>query len=59
MIIGEWSEESFLVVLQRVSIVSAGAQKVMSGEDILRSAWWGTIFAIFCVYSVRSLSMDG
>ena len=26
----------FLAVLQRVSIVSAGVQKVMSGEDILR-----------------------
>ena len=50
---GNWSEGLFLAVLQRVSIVSAGAQKVMSGEDILRLAWWG-----LCVYSVRSLSME-
>ena len=50
---GKWSEESFLAVLQRVSIVSAGVQKVMSGEDILRLAWWG-----LCVYAVRLLSTD-
>ena len=38
MIMGKWSAESFSAVLQRVSIVSAGAQKVMSDEDILRMA---------------------
>ena len=37
----------FLAVLQRVSIVSAGEQKVVSGEDILHPAWWG-----FYVYSL-------
>ena len=34
-----WSEESFLAVLHRVSIVKSGVQKVMSSEDILRMAW--------------------
>ena len=53
MMMGKWSEESFLAVLQRVSIVSAGVQKVMSGEDILCPAWSG-----LCVHSVRLLSMD-
>ena len=34
--------------------MSAGVQKVMSGEDIiLGPAWWG-----LCVDFVRSLSMD-
>ena len=35
------AEETFLTVLQRVSILNAGVQNVMSGEDILRLAWWG------------------
>ena len=39
MMMDKWSEESFLAVLQRVLVVSAGVQKVMSGEDILRMAW--------------------
>ena len=50
---GKWSEESFSAVLQRVSIASTVVQKVMSGEDILRPAWWG-----LCVYYVRLFSMD-
>ena len=53
MMMGKWSEESFLAVLQRVSIESAGVQKVMSGEDILRPTWWD-----LCVYSVRAFSVN-
>ena len=39
MMMGKWSEERFLAILQRVSIVSAGVQNVMSAENILRLAW--------------------
>ena len=46
MMMGKWSEESFLAVIQkRVSIVSAGVlcmlccQNAMSSENILSLAW--------------------
>ena len=39
MMMGKWSEERVLAVLQRVLIVSARVQKVMSGKDILCMAW--------------------
>ena len=39
LMMSKWSEESSLAILQRVSIVSAGVQNVMSAENILRLAW--------------------
>ena len=41
IVIGKWSDESLFSVVQRVSIVSDGEQKVMSGDEDSLFAWWG------------------
>ena len=41
IMIGRWSDACFFSVVQKVFIASEGEQKVMSGDDLSRCAWWG------------------
>lgn len=41
MMIGRWSELKALTTLQDVMGAMFGEQKVMSGDDVSRLAWWG------------------
>ena len=52
MIIGRWSEESCCKVFQDVEVERVVEQKVMSGEEIRRPAWYG-----MCVCCCGLLSM--
>ena len=39
--IGRWSDPRLLTTLQDVVGARSGEQKVISGDDVWKSAWWG------------------
>ena len=43
IMIGRWSEPSSRSALQDVVGARLGVQKVMSGDDGVKRAWWGTL----------------